>query len=273
MEFSADPFSSSEISHSCWKMCHNGEVISQELLPSLLPIYRDDETRADYESVANFFYCMDACDTRYMVKRMTLALPIVALGLCVIGCLLCSFFWCKSCRCHYKKICPLRKGSQALLESSSSSSLDHLSTLSSSSASSSGSSHQFGKNSFNSSKAPSSTSMGSGRKGGKVGDIRSNLSSRNGGHGLDSLDSEQANGGLSLSASKNSWMMTPKTSNKNLEESFKRSMRSTASKLGRKLIAMDKESEVRQAEKATRRIMKKNNPNESPENPPPWSRF
>ena len=69
---------------------------------------------------------------------------------------------------------------------------------------------QFGKNSFNSSKAPSSTSMGSGRKGGKVGDIRSNLSSRNGGHGLDSLDSEQANGGLSLSASKNSWMMTPK---------------------------------------------------------------
>ena len=69
---------------------------------------------------------------------------------------------------------------------------------------------QFGKNSFNSSKAPSSTSMGPGRKGGKVGDIRSNLSSRNGGHGLDSLDSEQANGGLSLSASKNSWMMTPK---------------------------------------------------------------
>ena len=61
-------------------------------------------------------------------------------GLCVIGCLFCSFFWCKSCRCHYKKICPLRKGSQALLESSSSSSLDHLSTLSSSSASSSGSS-------------------------------------------------------------------------------------------------------------------------------------
>ena len=68
---------------------------------------------------------------------------------------------------------------------------------------------QFGKNSFNSSKAASSTSMGPGRKGGKVGDIRSNLSSRNGG-GLDSLDSEQANGGLSLSASKNSWMMTPK---------------------------------------------------------------
>ena len=66
--------------------------------------------------------------------------------------------------------------------------------------------------------------------------------------------------------------MDLKTSNKNLEESFKRSMRSTASKLGRKLIAMDKESEVRQAEKATRRIMKKNNPNESPENPP-WSRF
>ena len=51
-----------------------------------LPIYRDDETRADYESVANFFYCMDACDTRYMVKRMTLALPIVALGKCGPGC-------------------------------------------------------------------------------------------------------------------------------------------------------------------------------------------
>ena len=80
MEFSADPFSSNEISQSCWSMCRNEQVISHELLPSLLPIYRDDETRSDYELVANFFYCMDACDTRYMVKRMTLALPIVALG-------------------------------------------------------------------------------------------------------------------------------------------------------------------------------------------------
>ena len=80
MEFSADPFSSNEISQSCWSMCRNEQVISHELLPSVLPIYRDDETRSDYELVAKFFYCMDACDTRYMVKRMTLALPIVALG-------------------------------------------------------------------------------------------------------------------------------------------------------------------------------------------------
>ena len=75
-------------------------------------------------------------------KKLRCVYFVSVAGLCVIGCLLCSFFWCKSCRCHYKKICPLRKGSQALLESSSSSSssLDHLSTLSSSSASSSGSS-------------------------------------------------------------------------------------------------------------------------------------
>ena len=74
-----------------------------------------------------------------VILSMCVFFRLVA-GLCIIGCLLCCFFWCKSCRCHYKKICPLRKGSQALLESSSSSSLDHLSTLSSSSASSSGSS-------------------------------------------------------------------------------------------------------------------------------------
>ena len=60
--------------------------------------------------------------------------------------------------------------------------------------------------------------------------------------------------------------------NTNLEESFKRSMRSTASKLGKRLIAMDKESEVRQTEKATRRVKKKSSPNQSPENPP-WRRY
>ena len=40
MDFSASPFSSGEISQSCWSMCHNGEIISEELLPSHLPIYR-----------------------------------------------------------------------------------------------------------------------------------------------------------------------------------------------------------------------------------------
>ena len=130
---------------------------------------------------------------------------------------------------------------------------------------------QFGQNSFNSSKAPSSTSTGPARKG-KVGDIRAGLTSSSGGAGVahvGGLDLEATR--LSLSASKNSaWMTPPK--DRNLEESFKRSMRSTASKLGRKLIAMDKESEVRQAEKATRRIIKKNTPNQSPETPQ-WRKF
>ena len=49
-------------------------------------------------------------------------------------------------------------------------------------------------------------------------------------------------------------------------------MRGTASRLGKKLIAMDKESEVKQTEKANRRVIKKSSPNQSPENPP-WRRF
>ena len=49
-------------------------------------------------------------------------------------------------------------------------------------------------------------------------------------------------------------------------------MRGTASRLGKKLIAMDKESEVRQTEKVNRRIRKKSSPNQSPENPP-WRRY
>ena len=81
MEFSADPFKASEVSQSCWSMCHNGVAIPPELLPSLLPIYRDDETRAAYEDVANFFYCMDACDEQYLVKRITFILPFVAGGI------------------------------------------------------------------------------------------------------------------------------------------------------------------------------------------------
>lgn len=78
--FSADPFNGAEISQSCWSMCHDGQTIPGELLPSLLPIYRDDATRAAYESVANFFYCMDACDTKYLIKRTTFLTPIIASG-------------------------------------------------------------------------------------------------------------------------------------------------------------------------------------------------
>ena len=46
MEFSANAFSASEISQSCWSMCHNGPTIDPQLLPSVLPIYRDDPTRS-----------------------------------------------------------------------------------------------------------------------------------------------------------------------------------------------------------------------------------
>ena len=36
--------------------------------------------RSEYVEVANFFHCMDSCDTQYMVKRTTVILPLVALG-------------------------------------------------------------------------------------------------------------------------------------------------------------------------------------------------
>ena len=65
-----------------------------------------------------------------------------------------------------------------------------------------------------------------------------------------------------LNTSMNSWMQGDAGSNlgstkENLEESFKRSMRSTASKLGRKLIAMDKEAEVKQVDKKRKSSFKK----------------
>ena len=81
MEFStADPFSASEISQSCWSMCHDGEAIPPELLPSSLPIYRDAATADEFQSVVKFFGCMDACDSFYWVRRVALVLPFSALG-------------------------------------------------------------------------------------------------------------------------------------------------------------------------------------------------
>ena len=137
---------------------------------------------------------------------------------CIIGVMLFSCLACQRSCCHYKKLCKnrLRKRSaQGLLESSEASSLDHLSAMSSNSSS------------FNS-------KSNSSRKSRKVGDVTNVLP----------VSSNEPV--LNLNASlNNSWISG---SGKGFDESFKKSrLLRTASKLGRKLIAMDKESEVKEA--------------------------
>ena len=133
----------------------------------------------------------------------------------LFSCLACQ----RSC-CHYKKLCKnrLRKRSaQGLLESSEASSLDHLSAMSSNSSS------------FNS-------KSNSSRKSRKVGDVTNVLS-------VSSTEPV-----LNLNTSLNNSWISGSTSGKGFDESFKKSrLLRTASKLGRKLIAMDKESEVKEA--------------------------
>ena len=148
---------------------------------------------------------------------------VVFAGLCIIGCLLCCLFCCKKILSKKKK----KKSQASLLSETSTSSLDHLSTLSSSSASSTDS-HQVARNTFNSCKASIKSNSGSVGRGSKVGDMRTEV----------------------LNASMNSWMMSSKDES---STTLKRSMRSTPSKSGRKLMAMDKESEV------VRQQRKKNN--------------
>ena len=80
MELSADPFSGSQISQSCWAVCHDLETISAQLLPTSMPIYRDDETRKQFEDVVNFFGCMDNCEEQYFVKRVAVIAPLATVG-------------------------------------------------------------------------------------------------------------------------------------------------------------------------------------------------
>ena len=80
MELNADPFSASQISQSCWAVCHDVETIAADLLPTSMPIYRDEETRAQFENVVNFFGCMSNCEERYIVKRVAVIVPIATVG-------------------------------------------------------------------------------------------------------------------------------------------------------------------------------------------------
>ena len=80
MELNADPFSASQISQSCWAVCHDVETIAADLLPTSMPIYRDEETRTQFENVVNFFGCMSNCEERYIVKRVAVIVPIATVG-------------------------------------------------------------------------------------------------------------------------------------------------------------------------------------------------
>jgi len=80
MELSADPFSASQISQSCWSVCHDLDTITAQLLPTSMPIYRDEATRKQFEDVVNFFGCMDICEKRYIVKRVAVLVPVATVG-------------------------------------------------------------------------------------------------------------------------------------------------------------------------------------------------
>ena len=91
MELSADPFSPSQISQSCWSVCHDVKTISAELLPASMPIYRDEATRSQFEEVVNFFGCMDNCENQYTIKRISFIAPVATFGKLILTYHLASF--------------------------------------------------------------------------------------------------------------------------------------------------------------------------------------
>lgn len=219
---SLDPFDYSGIRQSCWLTCDGSEV-PPEYLPHSLPVYRDDSTRDQFVSVATFFGCLDNCEGQYDSKRITFIIPMVLIGLTVIGSVL-SCWLCKGCLLY--KACH-RKRQSGLLDSSSSS-LGNLASLSSSSASSASmdSANKLAQSSGAFSISTSSLypplvhSTGRRKRGRKVNDLGDSIKSN--------------------SSMNNSWM--PSNNNKsNGEDNKTARILKTASKLGRKLIVLDKD--------------------------------
>ena len=65
------------ITRSCWKTC-DSDVGLTEYRPnrSTFPSYRDKNTLAEFLEVADFFGCVDICQSANESERLTLLFPI-----------------------------------------------------------------------------------------------------------------------------------------------------------------------------------------------------
>ena len=65
------------ITRSCWKTC-DSDVGLKEYRPnrSTFPSYRDKNTLAEFLEVADFFGCVDICQSANESERLTLLFPI-----------------------------------------------------------------------------------------------------------------------------------------------------------------------------------------------------
>ena len=65
------------ITRSCWKICDSDVGLKEyKVNRSTFPLYRDDNTRAAFHEVADFFGCVDICQSTNESERLTLLFPI-----------------------------------------------------------------------------------------------------------------------------------------------------------------------------------------------------
>ena len=71
------------ITQSCWKTCDSDNGSKQyDVDSSIFPSYRDKSTVPEFIEVAEFFGCVDICQSTNESKRLTLLFPIGLGGKC-----------------------------------------------------------------------------------------------------------------------------------------------------------------------------------------------
>jgi len=95
-------FDFNRITQGCWKICDSDNGINTyKGDPYIFPSYRDKSTEADFLEVAQFFGCVDICQSTNESKRLALLFPIGLGGLVIailLACLLCYFCKCRKRR-------------------------------------------------------------------------------------------------------------------------------------------------------------------------------
>lgn len=86
------------IRQSCWQTCDNDPgAFPMDL--SKIPAYRDEDTREAFYNVTTFFGCVEGCEDTYLVKRVTIVAPAVAVAVLLLALMLVCWF-CKGCFCY-----------------------------------------------------------------------------------------------------------------------------------------------------------------------------
>ena len=79
MESKLGIFDTGAIREACWQTCDlDYSAFPTDL--SVVPLYRHEETRDEFYELAATFGCFDLCEDKYLKKRITLVVPIVAAG-------------------------------------------------------------------------------------------------------------------------------------------------------------------------------------------------